>query len=79
MHYGEFIESVNGQLTIDGVNYVELAEQYGTPLFIISENTIRSNYRTFHHAFQSRYPEDVVVCVGMKANYGLAVRKIRLI
>jgi diaminopimelate decarboxylase len=76
MRYGEFIESVDGQLTIDGVNCVQLAEQYGTPLFIISENTLRSNYRKFFQAFQSRYPAGVVVCVGMKANYGVAVRKI---
>jgi diaminopimelate decarboxylase len=61
---------------VEGVNCVELADEYGTPLFVISENAIRDNYRRFYKAFKSRYPQDIVVCVGMKANLGLAIRKI---
>lgn len=75
--FGEFL-SVNEQnnLKIEDVDCVELAQLYGTPLFVISENAIRKNYRKFYNAFKSRYPQEVVVCVGMKANYGLAIRKI---
>jgi diaminopimelate decarboxylase len=69
--------SVNdhNHLTIDGVDCVELAETYGTPLFVISENAIRANYRQFFQAFQSRYPR-IIVCASTKANYGLAVRRV---
>lgn len=63
-------------LTVEAVGCVELAEIYGTPLFVISENAIRTNYRHARaHAFQSRYPH-VVVCASTKANYGLAVRRV---
>jgi diaminopimelate decarboxylase len=66
----------DGILSVEGVSTIELVENFGTPLFVVSENTIRENYRAFKRAFQSRYPNDVVVCVGMKANWGLAVRRV---
>lgn len=66
----------HGVLTIEGVSSVELANEYGTPLFVISENAIRQNYRAFRDAFQTRYSNDVLVCAGMKANWGLAVRRV---
>lgn len=69
--------SVNNHnhLVIEEVDCVELAESYGTPLFVISENAIRANYRQFFQAFQSRYPR-IIVCASTKANYGLAVRRV---
>jgi diaminopimelate decarboxylase len=72
----DFIQIKNHKLWIEDHPVQDLAERYGTPMFIMSENNIRQNYRRFHHAFQSRYPSDVLVCVGMKANWGLACRKI---
>ena len=74
--YGDYIEVANNNLIFDGVNCAELAQKYGTPLFVISENTLRKNFRTFHDAFQSRYPAEVLTTVGLKSNYGLAMRKI---
>ncbi len=38
-----FLEIQNNQLHIDGVNAVELAREYGTPLFVYSETRIRHN------------------------------------
>ena len=38
-----FLEIRNNQLHVDGVSAVELADQYGTPLFVFSENRIRRN------------------------------------
>ncbi len=72
----ENIEIKDHQLWIEGHCLVDLAEQYGTPLFVTSENTIRRNYRLFYQTFKSRYPANVIVCVGMKANWGIACRKI---
>lgn len=70
--------SVNGDghLLIEGVSVNELADRFGTPLFVMSENAVRRNYRAFHQAFSSRYANEVIVCVGMKANWGLASRRI---
>ena len=38
-----FLESHNGSLHVDGVDAVELAREYGTPLFAYSEPRIRHN------------------------------------
>lgn len=65
-----------GALVIDGVGAAALAAEYGTPLFVIVEKAVRAAYRRIRDAFQSRYAGEVVVCAGMKANWGLAVRRI---
>ena len=38
-----FLEIKNNQLSIDGISTVELAEKFGTPLFVFSESRIRHN------------------------------------
>ena len=38
-----FLEVRDGRLHVDGVNAVELAREYGTPLFVFSESRIRHN------------------------------------
>lgn len=45
-----------GHLTIGGCDAVELVEQYGTPLYVLDETTLRSKCRQFASAFASRYP-----------------------
>ena len=65
-----------GVLHIEGVSTTELAEQYGTPLFVFSENTLRDNFRTIREAFERHYAGETIVCAGMKANWGLATRAI---
>ncbi len=44
-----------GHLTIGGCDAVELVEQYGTPLYVLDESTLRSRCRQFASAFKSRY------------------------
>lgn len=41
---------------IDGVPVAELIEKFGSPLFVYSENTIRSKVRAARRAFEKRYP-----------------------
>lgn len=43
----------NGNLSIGGCDTVELAEKYGTPLYVIDEETIRSVCRDYKKAFSS--------------------------
>lgn len=66
----------DGILRIEGQSVPELAEEHGTPLFILSEQTIRHNYRRIRDAFKEYYPGSIEVCVGMKGNWGLAARRV---
>jgi len=74
--FGEFIGiGPNGNLWVDGCDVQDLAERFGTPLFIISENELRHRYRMFRDAFRKYYP-DVEILFANKSNNGLAVRHI---
>ena len=44
-----------GQLVIGGCNALELASQYGTPVYILDEATLRSRCRSFTQEFQKRH------------------------
>lgn len=46
-----------GHLEIGGVDLVSLAQEYGTPLYIMDEAAIRKNCRDYLAAFRSRYPK----------------------
>ena len=53
-NFGEFIGvGPNGNLWVDGCDVAVLAEKFGTPLYIISENQLRYTYRKFRDAFKS--------------------------
>ena len=45
----------DGHLTIGGCDAVDLVEEYGTPLYVLDEATLRSRCRQFADAFASRY------------------------
>lgn len=53
---------------IDGVAVKELIKEYGSPLYVISENTIRKTYREAKKAFTTRYPK-VQFAWSYKTNY----------
>ena len=50
-----------GRLTLGGCDAVDLAEQYGTPLYVLDEATLRSRCRQFAGAFAGRYPNSQAV------------------
>ena len=64
-----------GHLDIGGVDAVEIAQEYGTPTYVIDENRIRDNYQRFYNAFSKYYPE-FKVFYACKANTNIAVLKI---
>ena len=66
--------SDQGHLCIGGCDAVDLAKEYGTPLYVFDEFTIRSKCREFRAEFCKRYP-DTVVAYACKAflNRALAV------
>ncbi len=66
----------NDVLHIEGASTLELAERFGTPLFVFSEAQIRENLRRFREAFESGWPGPVDVLPAMKANTLLATRQL---
>lgn len=64
-----------GNLKIGESDAVELAERFGTPLYVIDENRIRDNYKRLYGAFSKFYP-DFKMFYACKANTNLAVMKI---
>ena len=75
-HFTEFIGiGDNGHLWVDGRDCTELAATFGTPLYVLSENQLRHNYRRFRDAFQAHYP-NVEILFANKSNNALAVRHI---
>ncbi|MCD4735414.1 MAG: hypothetical protein K8R53_05190 [Bacteroidales bacterium] len=60
---------------LDGVAILELVKQFGSPLFVLSESTIRKTYREAVKAFSTRYPK-VQFAWSYKTNYLNAVCKI---
>ncbi|WP_323958779.1 diaminopimelate decarboxylase [Arthrobacter sp. JZ12] len=55
-----------GVLTVDGVSVTELAEQFGTPLYVVSENDFRERARTFRNAFDDAFRD---LCGGVDIYY----------
>lgn len=60
-------ESENGHLTIGNVDTVSLAKEYGTPLYVIDEDLIRENCRTFKSSMDKFYDGKGLICYASKA------------
>jgi diaminopimelate decarboxylase len=69
------LENVGGELYIDGVSALDLADEFDTPLYVISENKIRENYRRLKSALRSIYSK-ARVFYSAKANTSLSVLRI---
>jgi len=65
----------NNHLHIGGQDCVALAEQYGTPLYVTSEDRVCEQYASYHKALSSRYPK-VQVLFAAKANGNLALMRV---
>ena len=47
----------NSHLYIEDCDTVELAERFGTPLFVVSETKLVDNLKKFSTAFEKHWPE----------------------
>ncbi|MET4094804.1 diaminopimelate decarboxylase [Arthrobacter sp. UYCu712] len=56
----------DGELAIDGIPVSELQRQYGTPLFVMSENDFRARARAFSDAFNDAFAD---ICGGVDVYY----------
>ncbi len=60
------------RMHIDGIKITDLTKEYGSPLFVFSETTMRRQYQKAYKAFSSRYP-NVQFGWSYKTNYLKAI------
>ena len=65
-----FIHYQDNQLYMEQVSLKELAQLYGTPLYVYSRAALQAAWQRYQEACELG---DVVVCFGMKANSNLAI------
>ena len=70
MHH---FEHRDGVLFAEEVSVTELAQTYGTPLYIYSAATFRRHFKAFDSAFDEL---DHLTCYSVKANYNLSVLRM---
>lgn len=58
--------NADGELAIDGMTVSELQHQFGTPLFVMSENDFRARARAFSDAFNDAFAD---ICGGVDVYY----------
>lgn len=56
-----------GHLTIGSADTVELAKEFGTPVYVFDENEIRANLRAFRNSIEENYGGNGLVCYASKA------------
>jgi diaminopimelate decarboxylase len=67
----------DGNLYVEECSTLDLAEEFGTPIFVFSEAQITENYRRFYDAFDSGWEHGPVdVMPAMKANTILGIRQL---
>mgnify|MGYP000214467416 CR=1 FL=1 len=73
----DILSARNEHLFIEECDTNNLIEEFGSPLFVISEKQLRQNFRRFKTAFSKYWPDGPVdVLPANKANWNTAVRTI---
>jgi diaminopimelate decarboxylase len=65
-----------GHLWMEGCDTVDLANRFGTPLYVASEDQLRRNLRRIRSVLEQAWGGPVQVLPSIKANFNLAVRRI---
>ena len=63
----------SGELVVGGCPLSELAKNYGTPLYVIDELSLRTACKTYIHSLKKHYPGDSLPLYASKANSSLAI------
>ena len=69
----DFFEYKNDKLHAENIPVAELAQKFGTPLFVYSKATLLRHWQAFDHAFGDR---DHLICYAVKANSNIAVLQL---
>ncbi|MEM3676541.1 MAG: diaminopimelate decarboxylase [Candidatus Bathyarchaeia archaeon] len=72
--YLSSFRAMNGILHVGGTSTVEIAEAYGTPLYVVDEARIRDNYRRLKKAFR----DEARIYYAAKANSNISVLRVLL-
>lgn len=67
--------NANNHLTMSGIDTVDMAKKYGTPLYLMDEDLIRKNCRAYKKALEENY-DDGLVLYASKAFSCLYIYKI---
>jgi len=60
--------SPSGEISLGGVSVPELARKYGSPLYVLCEETIRANARNYTEALKKYYPNHLVLFASKALN-----------
>lgn len=66
----------SGDLMIEECLAKDLLEQFGSPLYVVSESTLRENFRRVYRIFSDLWPSPINVLYAIKANNNLAIRTV---
>ncbi len=66
----------NGHLFIEGCDAVELAKEYGTPLYVMNESLIRENCKRYKCFFANNFSDTSFPCYASKALSCLEIYRI---
>ncbi len=72
MPLDSFFQYQNNELFCEGLSLSELAQEYGTPLFVTSRSSILHQYHRFENAFKAL---NHLTCYSVKANFNLSIIK----
>ncbi|PTT97764.1 diaminopimelate decarboxylase, partial [Pseudomonas sp. HMWF031] len=62
-----------GKLAVGGCALSDLAERYGTPLYVLDEASIRQACRAYREALERHYPGPSLAIYASKANSSMAL------
>src|ERR1700730_18044647 len=65
----------SGHLFIEACDSVDLVKRFGSPLWVVSESTIRNNYRKLRGALSKDY-DNVILAYGSKAIHSPSILSI---
>ena len=65
--HSHFDVNEKGHLTIGGVDTVDIAKEFGTPTYVLDENVIRENCRTYRRAAEEYFGADALPLYASKA------------
>ena len=66
------MKEVEGQLLIEEIPVIDIAKEYGTPLFVYSYQEITNNFEKYKEEIR----EDDLICYAVKANSNLHILKL---
>ena len=69
----DFFQYKNNQLMVENLPVKQLAEQFGTPLYVYSRATLERHWHAFNNAF-GEHPH--LVCFAVKSNPNIAILNI---